>query len=106
MMTQTSANKPDHAVVDKAIAPHQPGRIKFQGSYWKAALADSNCPRIEAGQAVQVVDRQGITLLVVPEGYEISMQSQDQVEDWRGSGRSVLVGWTQQFNSMFATALG
>jgi membrane-bound ClpP family serine protease len=106
MMTQTSANSTHYGVVDKAIAPHQPGRIRFQGTYWKAALADPNCKRIEVGQTVQVVGMQGITLLVVPERYEFSTQVQEQAEDWRESGRSVLVGWTQQFNSMFATALG
>ena len=66
MMTQERTSHANYGVVDKAIAPNQPGRIKFQGSYWKAALADPNCPRIEAGKPVQVVDMQGITLLVVP----------------------------------------
>jgi membrane protein implicated in regulation of membrane protease activity len=73
MMTLLKTNKPGYAVVDQPIAPHQPGRIKFQGSYWKAALADPNCKRIEAGQPVQVVGLQGITQLVVPEGYEFSL---------------------------------
>ncbi|NJO39852.1 MAG: hypothetical protein HC769_23000 [Cyanobacteria bacterium CRU_2_1] len=76
-------NKLGQGVVDKSIAPHQPGRIKFQGTYWKAALADPNCPRIEVGEFVQVVGMRGITLLVVPvvvpEGDELPPQADKQV---------------------------
>jgi membrane protein implicated in regulation of membrane protease activity len=71
-MTLPRTGHPAYGVVDKAIAPHQPGRIKFQGTYWKAELADPNCKRIEAGEFVQVVGSRGITWLVIPEGYERS----------------------------------
>ncbi|MBD3884531.1 NfeD family protein [Phormidium tenue FACHB-886] len=60
-------NHPAQGVVDKAIAPHRPGRIKFQGTYWKAELADPGYKRVEVGELVQVVGLQGIRLLVVPE---------------------------------------
>jgi membrane protein implicated in regulation of membrane protease activity len=60
-------NYPAYGVVDKAIAPHQPGRIKFQGTYWKAELANPNYKRIEAGELIQVVGLRGITWLVIPE---------------------------------------
>jgi membrane protein implicated in regulation of membrane protease activity len=70
MMTQTSASNADYGVVDKAIAPNQPGRIKFQGTYWKAELADPGFKKVEVGEPVQVVGVQGIRLLVVPEGDE------------------------------------
>ncbi len=77
-MTQTSANRTHYGVVDKAIAPNQPGRIKFQGTYWKAELADPGFGKVEVGEPVQVVGVQGIRLLVVPEGYECSLQAHKQ----------------------------
>jgi membrane protein implicated in regulation of membrane protease activity len=73
-ITLLRTSKTGYGVVDKAIAPHHTGRIKYLGSYWKAALADPNCQRLEVGEAVRVVGVQGITQLVVPEGYESSMQ--------------------------------
>lgn len=70
MMLLPKTNSLDYAIVDKPIALHQPGRIKYQGTYWKAALADPSCERIEVGESVRVVDRQGITLLVIPASFE------------------------------------
>jgi membrane protein implicated in regulation of membrane protease activity len=52
--------------VEKAIAPTQPGRIRFQGCFWKAELASSGCRAVQAGERVKVVGRCGIRLLVVP----------------------------------------
>ncbi len=77
MMTLPRKNKPGYAVVDQPIAPHQTGRIKYQGSYLKAALADTNCNRIEAVEPVQVVGVQGITQLVVPAVYKTPVQFQN-----------------------------
>jgi membrane protein implicated in regulation of membrane protease activity len=67
-MTLPRTSHPAYGVVDKAIAPHQPGRIKFQGTYWKTELAYPDCKKVEVGEPVQVVGLQGIRLLVVPEG--------------------------------------
>ena len=52
-------------VVTTTICPNQAGRIKFQGSYWPAKLhQSSHATCILPNQVVQVVGRQGITLLV------------------------------------------
>jgi membrane protein implicated in regulation of membrane protease activity len=53
--------------VEETITPTQVGRIRFRGSFWKAELADCTCRLVKPGELVQVVGRQGITLLVVPE---------------------------------------
>lgn len=105
-MTLQRTNKVGYGIVDKAIAPHRSGRIKFQGSYWKAELADPNCGRLEAGEPVQVVGVQGITLLVIPEGYEISEQSHRLDRDRQDNGRSLFDSWIQKFSAVFAVALG
>lgn len=78
MMLLPKTNSLDYAIVDKPIAPNQPGRIKFQGTYWKAELADPGFKKVEVGEPVQVVGVQGIRLLVVPEGYERSLQAHKQ----------------------------
>jgi membrane-bound ClpP family serine protease len=52
--------------VEQTITPIKAGRIRFQGSFWKAELADADHRTVKPNESVQVVGRQGITLLVVP----------------------------------------
>gem|GEM_PF-4616990 len=49
-----------------AIAPNQPGRVKYKASYWSAKLypSDRETSPLTPGQLVGVVGREGITLLV------------------------------------------
>ncbi len=59
--------KPLLGTVEQAIAPHQPGKVKFQGTYWYARFYQPDCQaNIPPGQTVTVVAREGMTLLVVP----------------------------------------
>lgn len=52
--------------VEKTITQNQPGRVKCLGSYWPARFYHSNCDVIVfPDEFVQVVGRQGITMLVV-----------------------------------------
>lgn len=69
--TLPRVSKSGFAVVDQPIALNRPGRVRFQGTYWKAELADSNCQQVGVGETVRVVGRQGIALLVVPESYDL-----------------------------------
>lgn len=58
------ASKPSKAIVDATIAPGHTGRVRYQGSWWSA-----RCDRditLSPGEAVQVIGRQNITLLVEP----------------------------------------
>jgi membrane protein implicated in regulation of membrane protease activity len=56
---------PEVGVVDQVIAPNQPGRIKYQASYWPARLYQmKGSIQLDSQQMVQVVGREGITLLV------------------------------------------
>jgi membrane protein implicated in regulation of membrane protease activity len=58
---------PSLVTVDRAIAPAQLGRVKFQSSFWNARFQDAGCRvRVEAGAWVWVVGRQGTQLLVEP----------------------------------------
>lgn len=58
------------AIVDSPIHAEQAGRIKYQGTSWPAQFYPGDCPRsVAPGEAVTVVGRSGITLLVVPENY-------------------------------------
>jgi membrane protein implicated in regulation of membrane protease activity len=58
---------PEVGVVDQVIAPNQPGRIKYQASYWPARLYQvKGAIQLDSQQVVQVVGREGITLLVQP----------------------------------------
>ncbi|HEY9663765.1 MAG TPA: NfeD family protein [Allocoleopsis sp.] len=55
-------------IVDRAITPSQPGRIRFQGSFWNARFYNPNWNyAIHPGESITVVGRQGITLLVTLE---------------------------------------
>ena len=58
---------PSLVKVDKAIAPAQVGRVKFQGSFWTARFQSAACRvGVGAGEWVWVVGRQGTHLLVEP----------------------------------------
>jgi hypothetical protein len=51
--------------VEVAIAPDQPGRVAFRGSFYPAKLYQTNTDIIlEPGQTCQVIGRESITLLV------------------------------------------
>lgn len=55
-----------YGTVEKPITATQTGRVRFQGSSWKARFYRSNYPTVTGGESVRVVGRQGITLLVEP----------------------------------------
>jgi membrane protein implicated in regulation of membrane protease activity len=55
-----------YGVVEKLITPTQSGRVRFQGSSWKARFYGQECPTLVPGDAVKVVGLEGITLLVLP----------------------------------------
>jgi membrane protein implicated in regulation of membrane protease activity len=57
-----------YGTVEKRITPTQPGRVRFQGSTWKARFYAAACPMLVPGDAVKVVGLEGITLLVLPKG--------------------------------------
>ena len=60
--------KPDYGQVKETINQARPGRVKWKSSYWPAQFYQTEAHvSILPGEQVQVVGRQGITLLVVPE---------------------------------------
>lgn len=59
-----------YGIVEKPIAPTQTGRVRFQGSTWKARFYCSNAAAVACGDLVKVIARQGITLLVEPKDQE------------------------------------
>ncbi|NET38058.1 MAG: hypothetical protein F6K19_39685 [Cyanothece sp. SIO1E1] len=59
--------------VDTIIRTTEPGRVKFEGSYWPAKLYNSDTEiTIFPTWPVKVIGRQGITLLVIPEDENLS----------------------------------
>jgi len=56
-------------IVEEAIAPDQPGRVKGMGTYWPARFYHSDCKiTLKPNDRVSIVAMCGITLLVVPVG--------------------------------------
>lgn len=55
-----------YGIVEKPIASTQTGRVRFQGSTWKARFYRPDSATVVCGDSVKVVARQGITLLVEP----------------------------------------
>lgn len=68
IVSQTSPQlfpKPGKGTVVKTITTHQEGRVKYQASYWPARLYDkSGLTQLDPDQAVTVLGRDGITLLI------------------------------------------
>jgi membrane-bound ClpP family serine protease len=52
------------AIVSATILPRQPGRVRFQGTWWPARCEQELT--LLAGEVVYVVGRENITLLVQP----------------------------------------
>ncbi|MEO1069830.1 MAG: NfeD family protein [Cyanobacteria bacterium J06638_6] len=54
-------------IVERTITPSTPGRVYFRASYWPARFfqTDANS-ELSPGAPVEVVDRDGLTLLVKP----------------------------------------
>lgn len=52
------------AIVEQTIQPDRPGRVKFKASWWSARCLET--VTIPAGEMVDIVGVQGITLLVEP----------------------------------------
>lgn len=55
-----------YGIVEKTITATQTGRVRFQGSSWKARFYHPDYPAAVSGESVKIVGRQGITLLVEP----------------------------------------
>ncbi|MEO0456750.1 MAG: NfeD family protein [Cyanobacteria bacterium P01_A01_bin.114] len=54
-------------VVDRAISPHQPGRVYFKATYWPARLSNQAITdSLKPGALVEIVGREGLTLLIKP----------------------------------------
>jgi hypothetical protein len=58
--------QPARGHVEQSIAPEQMGRVRFQGSIWKAKFAESHYKPVMPGDSVAVLGVQGITLVVTP----------------------------------------
>ncbi|MCU0571092.1 MAG: NfeD family protein [Oculatellaceae cyanobacterium Prado106] len=65
--------------VERTISTTQTGRIRYQGSFWKAELAAAGCRAIAPGEVVEVVGRRGIRLLVVPNEVALSKMGERSV---------------------------
>ncbi|MBD2234601.1 NfeD family protein [Phormidium tenue] len=54
-------------IVERTITPSIPGRVYFQASYWPARFFQPDAAGdLHPGAPVEVVDRDGLTLLVKP----------------------------------------
>ncbi|NJK76223.1 MAG: hypothetical protein HC786_14910 [Richelia sp. CSU_2_1] len=51
------------AIVDEEIRPNQPGRVRFQNSWWPAKCEETRTFKV--GDTVHVVAIENITLIVV-----------------------------------------
>lgn len=57
-------------VVETIEPPECRGRVQFRASQWPARFYHLDCPlTLKPGSAVVVVGMEGITLLVIPDGY-------------------------------------
>ena len=64
-------SQPGVAIVVDAIQPQAKGWVKFDGTQWSAQFYNSTSQKtIAPGERVQVLGRQGNTLLVVAENQE------------------------------------
>ncbi len=87
-------SQPAYGVVEQPILPKQGGRVRFQGSIWKARLYYPDCDTIDSGDFVKVVALEGITLLVVPQDYRLPDWDEDEANSPLAYPRSTYHGIT------------
>ncbi len=76
--------------VEQTISSTQPGRVKFQATYWPAQFYLSDYKEtLDPNELVAVVGRQGLNLLVVPFSYTSSDQSQNDTLDSQNNESTV-----------------
>ncbi|MDJ0705897.1 MAG: NfeD family protein [Leptolyngbyaceae cyanobacterium MO_188.B28] len=86
---------PEVGKVDTAISSTQPGRVRFQGSHWPARFYLSDYQgMVLPNDSVKVVGRQGLTLLIVPDGCPLPIQFTRCAVVGQESALSRLSGWT------------
>lgn len=59
-------SQPVEGIVEDAIAPNEPGRVKCQGTSWPARFYKPSQTTVSPGASVVIVGIQGLTLLVIP----------------------------------------
>lgn len=98
--------KPGKGIIEEIITESQPGRVNFQATYWPARLYNPEQKVILLpNTSVNVIGRQGITLLVVPisemgeSDREIEVTKEQKAIATQGSG------WTQKFGSWLGLRL-
>ena len=82
MSTGTSVRP--FARVERTISGYYPGRVYFQATYWPARLQQPQfLDRLLPGMMVQVIGRDGLTLLVAPVPYpkqNVNAQLQKRIQ--------------------------
>lgn len=69
-------------IVTRTIHTQFPGRLYFQATYWPARLANPvEDVVLQPGQTVDVVGREGLTLLIQPESRPAATQVPFQAPD-------------------------
>lgn len=58
---------PYRGTVNRSVTTQNPGRVYFRATYWPARLSETTAlGELKPGDPVEVVGREGLTLLVKP----------------------------------------
>ena len=91
--------------VEQTISSTQPGRVKFQATYWPAQFYQSDYKEtLSPNDLVAIVGRQGLNLLVIPFSYAFFEQSQDDTSDDQDS-ESTICKCIRRIGSFFTMPL-
>lgn len=97
--------QPGAGKVEQTITPTQPGRVKFQATYWPARLYDpEEDVTLVPDEPVTVIGRQGITLLITPVS-EASEGNSSSNKTEGGNVASHFSTWTQKLGSILGFRL-
>lgn len=102
----TLFSEPGKGEVEQIITENQPGRVKFQATYWPARLYNPEYEiTLVPDTPVVVIGRQGITLLVVPvsEPQESNLEPEGEIQEKASAFNPSR--WTQKFGSLFGFRL-
>jgi len=58
------------ATVVSGFTDSDVGKVRIRGETWSARLVSTDGPRVQAGYAVRILDRDGLTLLVSAEDHD------------------------------------
>ena len=89
--------------VTDPIIPQWEGFVFFEGTYWQARFHDPSCQKtVYPGEKVEVIDRESLTLLVMPIGLNPLPLPPPEIPSYSPPQNSPISQWVQRLGGFLS----